>query len=408
MAKRKKSVPSYRLHKQSGQAVTTLTCAVSGKRRDVLLGEHDSPESRVRYAEAIASWERDGRIIDNTPKPQPIRHDEPVVADVMMDWWEGVLNRYGVTDPEGPLPSGLYSYRSVVRLTRATCGGLPASRFGPLRLQEVRQAMLDKGWSRRHVNRAVSVVVRAFREAVAREVVKPEAVVALECVKPLGRGEAGTAEGRKIKPVAEAHVEAVKPHLSRQVRAIIDVMLLTGARCGEVCAMRPIDLDTAGPVWACKPEHHKTEHHGRERIIHIGPKAQQVIEPFLNRPTHACLFSPAEAEAERRKAQHEARVTPLSCGNKPGSNRVEDPKVSPRDAYTTDTVRRAITRACKSAGVPSWTPHQLRHTAATSIRRAAGVEAAALVLGHSSAVLTDAVYAERDTAKAAEVIARVG
>ena len=41
----------------------------------------------------------------------------------------------------------------------------------------------------RDVNSSVVVIVRAFKVAVAREKVSPEAVAALECVKPLRRGE---------------------------------------------------------------------------------------------------------------------------------------------------------------------------------------------------------------------------
>lgn len=55
-----------------------------------------------------------------------------------------------------------------------------------------------------------------------------------------------------------------------------------------------------------------------------------------------------------------------------------------------------------------WHPHQLRHTAATEIRRAFGLEAAQLALGHSSAQVTDAVYAERDHGKVAEIMRQVG
>lgn len=50
----------------------------------------------------------------------------------------------------------------------------------------------------------------------------------------------------------------------------------------------------------------------------------------------------------------------------------------------------------------------LRHTAATEIRRAFGLEAAQLALGHSSAQVTDAVYAERDHGKVAEIMRQVG
>jgi site-specific recombinase XerC len=48
-----------------------------------------------------------------------------------------------------------------------------------------------------------------------------------------------------------------------------------------------------------------------------------------------------------------------------------------------------------------WHPHQLRHTAATEIRRAFGLEAAQVTFGHSLAQVTDAVYAERDQTRVA-------
>ena len=43
-------VPSYRLHKQSGQAIVTIG------RRDYLLGRHGTPASREAYNRHIAAW----------------------------------------------------------------------------------------------------------------------------------------------------------------------------------------------------------------------------------------------------------------------------------------------------------------------------------------------------------------
>ena len=54
-----------------------------------------------------------------------------------------------------------------------------------------------------------------------------------------------------------------------------------------------------------------------------------------------------------------------------------------------------------------WAPNQLRHTAATEIRKAFGLEAAQIALGHSQANITQ-VYAERDMAKGIEVARRIG
>ncbi|MDY3557054.1 tyrosine-type recombinase/integrase [Gemmata sp. JC717] len=54
-----------------------------------------------------------------------------------------------------------------------------------------------------------------------------------------------------------------------------------------------------------------------------------------------------------------------------------------------------------------WHPNQLRHTAATVIRREHGSEAARVILGHSKLTTTE-IYAEADQVKAAEVMARIG
>src|SRR4051794_35075590 len=53
-------VPSYRRHKQSGQAIVTLTDGQGG-RRDVLLGKHGTKVSRLEYARVIGEWEAGGR-----------------------------------------------------------------------------------------------------------------------------------------------------------------------------------------------------------------------------------------------------------------------------------------------------------------------------------------------------------
>jgi integrase len=57
--------------------------------------------------------------------------------------------------------------------------------------------------------------------------------------------------------------------------------------------------------------------------------------------------------------------------------------------------------------LPLWHPNQLRHSMATDLRREAGLDAARVVLGHRSPSMTE-VYAEVDTNKAAEVMARLG
>ena len=50
---RSRPVPSYRLHKPSGQAVVTIR-TTTGERRDEYLGDYNSAESRAEYDRLIA------------------------------------------------------------------------------------------------------------------------------------------------------------------------------------------------------------------------------------------------------------------------------------------------------------------------------------------------------------------
>ena len=51
--------------------------------------------------------------------------------------------------------------------------------------------------------------------------------------------------------------------------------------------------------------------------------------------------------------------------------------------------------------------HQLRHNAATFLRKEFGLEAARVILGHRSAAITE-VYAELDHQKAVEAMLKIG
>ena len=248
-----------------------------------------------------------------------------------------------------------------------------------------------------------------FKWGVAEELVNPSVYQALNAVSGLRRGRTEARESEPVRPVPEAYVEAIQEHVSGQVWALVRLQLLTGARGGELVIMRPIDLDTTRDVWAFTPATHKTAHHGHGRSIYLGPKAQAIIGPFLSsRAVKAFVFSPQEAEKERRAALHAHRVTLENCGNRQGTNRVRKPKREPGERYTTDSYRRAIQRACKLANVPSWHPHQLRHNAATRFRREFGIDLAQTILGHRLGSAITELYAEANVEQARNVVARAG
>jgi integrase len=216
------------------------------------------------------------------------------------------------------------------------------------------------------------------------------------------------------------------------------LQLLAGMRPGEVIMMRPCDLTmrTDG-AWVYRPESHKTEHHGRERRIFIGPEAQTILRPYLDRQPMAFCFSPSESVDQIHAERRAKRKSPLTP-----SQRARQRKPAPRRApsstgYTSASYRRSIERACEAAfGMPAelrnidrqlppedvdrlrqqaaewrdrhaWHPNQLRHARATVIREKFGLEAAQVVLGHSDPRVTQ-IYAERNFTLAANVMQQIG
>ncbi|MEM1026656.1 MAG: site-specific integrase [Planctomycetota bacterium] len=427
---------------KSGQTVVCLRDPRTGVRRTVYCGPAGTAAARREAARVIADWEAADRVVTppekRTRRQLPAR-DSATVAHVVVGFWGYMKPKQ--TDPSGSLTGYGLSIRTALRELRQHAGDLAAVDFGPKLLQSTRRQMVESGrFNRTTVNQHVQTIVRAFRWAVVEEMVPAAVPDALACVIPLKPGEVeGLRESRKVKAVPDADVEAILPLVSRQVAALIQLQRLTGARAGEVVRLRPIDLDTGGEVWLYRPEQHKTEHHGHERIIPFGPQCQDIIRPFLSgRAVDQPLFSPAEAEGERRAAAHAQRKTPINYGNAPGSRRVAKPSREPGSTYTTASYRKCVERACDQAFPPPqhlarrkiagkrgtrfesrlewkrrlgakrwaeliawqkshrWTPHRLRHSAATNLRKQFGLETAALILGHSSAVVTDQTYAERD------------
>jgi integrase len=445
--------PSYRQRPGYTQALVTLTDSASGKRRDYWLGEANSPQSREAYHRLIAEWEgNDRRLPDPPVKPGAgtTAISALTVSDLMRQYWRWARDYYS-----GACANGV---KMALRVLRECYGTSDAASFGPNALRVVREAMIRgradgerprQPWCRKTVNTRVGHVVRMFRWAASRELLSPLAFQALQTLPALKRGRCGAPDHAPVGPVQRADVDALRPFVSRQVWALIELQLLTGARPGELLHLKARELDTtpADGVWVYRPAQHKNAHRLLQRSIYLGPRAQQVLAPFLaDRPIDACLFSPKEAERERRAALHACRRTPMSCGNMPGSNRQGSPDRAAGDCYTTASYRRAIERGCDLAFPPPehlrpgtigrrresetellarlgpedraaltdwrrthrWHPNQLRHSAGTLIRRECGLEAAQLVLGHASAVVTDAVYAERDAAKVAGVMRKLG
>jgi integrase len=162
-------------------------------------------------------------------------------------------------------------------------GRTPAIDFGPLKFKAIRQTLIDAGHSRPYINKLMAIVPRVFKWAAAEELLPASVYHSLRTVEGLKKGRTRAREPEPVLPVEDTLVEATLPHLPEIVADMVCFQRQTGCRPGEVCFLRPADVDRNGAVWSYRPRSHKTEHHGRERVIFVGPKAQAVILPYLLR-----------------------------------------------------------------------------------------------------------------------------
>jgi integrase len=391
----RKRVPRYRLHKPSGQAVVTI----DGK--DIYLGKHGSTASRDEYKERIETWKK--TLKRPTVAVVSPRH-KSTITEIVVAY---VVFADGYYRKDKEPTNEVRMIKSALKVVRQIHGRTYAVEFGPLALKECRNEMIRLNWCRSHINKQVDRIKRMLKWATENEMIPGTVYEALRCVAGLKRGRTDAREGRKVKPISDADVMATLEHLPPVVAGMVQVQRFTGARPGEICDMRPGDINRKADPWEYVPRSHKTEHHDRPRVIFVGPKAQKILLPYLLRPADAYCFSPREAEGKRRAAQHEARKTPISCGNKPGSNVKPKPRRTAGEKYDRNSYGRAIRRAAQKANVGIWSPHRLRHSFATEVRKQFGLEAVQVALGHSKAN-TSEIYAERDFAKAAFVARQIG
>jgi hypothetical protein len=376
------------------------------------------------------------------PKLKAKPPSEILVSHVVLAFWKHIKTAHLRGDGQ---PVGTHlKYRPALKLLRKRYGHTRAADFRRKSLKALRLAMIKRGNSRNYINETTRrpLLVFAWASGAADDdhdddeaLIDPEVYRNLSTLKALKVGKAK--ELPAVEPVEDALVEATLSFLPRVVADMVRIQRLTAARPGEICRMRPCDVERVGDVWKYVPSEHKTKHLGHARVIFIGPKARRLLRPYLRRPAGEYCFSPAESEQQRRKQQHANRKTPLQHGNRPGSNRKRSRSRPAGLQYTNNSYRRAIHRACEVAfQMPEelrcvdkkqpperiaelrrqakgwrdkhfWSPNQLRHRAATEIRREFGLDAAQAVMSHANRATTEG-YAELDLALGVNVAKSAG
>ncbi|MCC6673298.1 MAG: site-specific integrase [Planctomycetes bacterium] len=413
--------PALCCHKRTGRAFVTI----DGHQH--YLGTYGTSEAARSYGALIA--ERFG-LMPPTIAQEAARDPGRTVSDLVAAYALHVADYF-----KNGHPSQIAHETLVLRHLDHLHGRLllrpwdprsptrPEDHFGPMHLEAWRDLIVThrvvrdaegepfrleprpEPLARKTANDWLRRVRVAFRWGVARELVSPSLWTALEAVASLRKNRSIARESRKVRAVPLHHIRAVLPHLSPALAAVLRVQVSIGARPGEVLGMRVADVDRQGvvvdgkPEWIFRPAAHKGDWRDD---VHPGypllEADRAILEPFLvGKGPDDYVFSPRDSEAYRNALRRQARKLKVWRAHAPERRRARyaqrqaercraqgRPRIlrAPTLHYSVDVYRRALERACDAAGVPRFSPHRVRHTVATRIRAAAGVDAAAQALGH--------------------------
>lgn len=270
----------------------------------------------------------------------------------------------------------------------------PVGDFGPDELFAVQQALQNyrygqrknpKRYTRRGINDTIHWLHRIWKWGMGRSLATVEQVQKLEEVKSLRIGSTEAPDNPRRNRVTEEEFQKVLTHHGSVVSDMLKLIWHTGMRPNEVCVMRPYDiLRDDDKCWLYIPGRdespvgkHKTMRFHRVRVIPLTKECQAILNARVrNYDSKDFIFRPAASVQELIRRKSGRRKTPLSSGNRPGSNRRQHSMIKPDEKYDHNTLRRA----CERAGVQTFTPYDLRRSLATRARARLGKEAAKVLL----------------------------
>jgi integrase len=351
----KKQLPKYCRHKASNRAFVRI----GGKM--YYLGQYGSAASRREYDRIIAEFVTNGR--------QPFYQSDELTIDAL------ILRFLNHVDECNYCETAKHRIISIMRLLNSLYGKCLISQFTPSALKTVRQQFQDRNLARDTINNYTGIVKQVFYWGCEEELVPADIAAALRMVKHLQMGRTSAIDYADIEPVEDTIVERTLPHLKPMVQDMVRVQRYISGRPQDICNMRACDIDMSGAIWKYTPFTHKTKHRGKTRELAIGPKAQEILKPYIQR----CQGDPKQFVFTKPNGGQ--------CNNQ--------------------FYNQSLDAACKKAGIPKWSPNQLRHTGGTEVRNKFGLEYAQAVLGHSSAKITE-IYAKSSFDKAAMVAKEIG
>ena len=238
-------------------------------------------------------------------------------------------------------PGTLATYRVALARILPRVGDRPIDQVDAPKVAALVAELHDAGLRKQTIRKTVSVLAMVLDHAR----VKPNAARDRLTVK-LPREER-----RQVEPPTAEQVEAVAHIVPRRYRLPLLVLDATGMRVGELEALLWGDIDEPRGRWRIA-----TSKTGRPRWVSPPPF---ILEAVL-------------ALCPREDRHPERRVF---------------------ETFTSERFRTALTRACTAAGVPTFSPHDLRHRR-VSLLHLGGMPWARIgeLVGHDDLVTTARTY----------------
>lgn len=278
------------------------------------------------------------------------------VADLVAMWWVDFLER-------DTAPATVRRYREVLDWYI-----LP--KLGSIRLGEISVGLLDnalRSIKEKHgaatAKLCQTVMRHLFSLATRRDAMPSNPMLSVEPVH---------APQKAVEALTVAQVQQLREKLPEgDLRDVLDVLLATGARIGEVLALRwqDVDLDTDTPRLSITG------------TVVRGPdgKIQRQAHPKSAGSHHRLFLPQFGADVFQRRHRWAELVFPN------GNGAAMDPS----------NFRKRWRESLKGTEFAHVHPHMIRATVATRIARVSSVAAASAQLGHASESITLKHYVEK-------------
>lgn len=342
--------PSIIHHKKSGQA------RVRHRGKDYYLGPWGSEKARKAYADLISR-------LAGQPDALPEKPASGLLVSEAIELWEA---------GDGPRLAWKerWHFRRALELVAKAAGRVKLAEFGVSHLRQARDLMIGLGWCAKVVNRHVTRVRTAWRWLEEQGHAPRGSWEHLRCLRGLGKQDHNVRHRPPRRAATWAELVALCRAAPVTIRAMLLLGWFTGARPGEICQMRPCDLDRADPgCWLYRPRTHKNAWRGHDRVILLDHVCQKIVAPFLHwrrRTPKEHLFIPSQRCRQRK-----------------------------RRYYAGSAYVQAVARAAARAGVRVCA-YQLRHSAKQRFTRLYGLDVARALLGQTSIETTNDYAAGAD------------